>query len=523
MQVLDYGGYLERAARLFGDRVAVVCGSQRRTWSDVHRRADGLAAGLTALGLQPGDRVADVRANDIDSVVVDFAIALAGLVRVPLTARLTPPEIARMVAGVRCRAVITTSDQAYAVDRIRAESRDVEFVIADGLPGALEIDEVSRERRGRRPVVAPDAMLNIRYTGGTTGLPKAVMAQQATQIGYVTMMLLDLCDIGHDDLVLQTQPYSHGGGNYSLPCAMRGGAIMLQERFDVDAVLDAVESDGVTMMKIVPTVLYRLVEAQRRRPRDLGTLRLIMYGAAPMQEHLIREAMDVFGCGFAQTYGQAEAQTTISCLNARDHERERREPSDRIRSVGRPYSLTDVAILGPDDVPLAAGEMGEVAIRGMITADGYWDDPVMTAEVFRDGWVRSGDLGTLSADGYLYLVGRASDMVITGGFNVYPAEVEQVLVALPGVAAAAVTAVPDPEWGERVVAAVVRADGPPDGAGLTKEQVSEGARAGLAGYKCPKEIRFVDQLPLNVNGKVDRAATRELFRQPVTATSGESA
>jgi fatty-acyl-CoA synthase len=517
MQVLDYGGYLERAARLFGDRTAVVCGPQRRTWSEVHHRADRLAAGLTGLGLQPGDRVADVRANDIDSVVVDFAIALAGLVRVPLTAKLTAGEISRMVAGVRARAVITTADQVDAVERIRLEVPSVEFVIADGLPGALSVAETSRERQGRRPVSGPEEMLNIRYTGGTTGLPKAVMARQATQIGYATMMLLDLCDITGDDLVLQTQPYSHGGGNYSLPCAMRGAAVMLRDRFDADAVLDAVESDGVTMMKIVPTVLYRLVEAQRRRRRDLGTLRLIMYGAAPMQEHLIREAMDVFGCGFAQTYGQAEAQTTISCLNARDHERERRQPSDRIRSVGRPYSLTDVAILGPDDHPVPAGEIGEVAIRGMITADGYWDDPVMTAEVFRDGWVRSGDLGRLSADGYLYLVGRASDMVITGGFNVYPAEVEQVLAALPGVAAAAVTAVPDLEWGERVVAAVV----PAEGSGVTATQVSNGVRRQLAGYKCPKEIRLVDQLPLNVNGKVDRAATRELFVHH--ATSGEPA
>jgi acyl-CoA synthetase (AMP-forming)/AMP-acid ligase II len=516
MQVLDYGGYLERAARLFGDRTAVICGPERRTWSEVHRRADRLAAGLIGLGLRPGDRVADVRANDLDSVVVDFAVALAGLVRVPLTAKLTPGEISRMVAGVRARAVITTADQAEAVECIRLEAPSVEFVIADNLPGAQGIDQVSREWQGRRPVAAPDAMLNIRYTGGTTGLPKAVMAQQATQIGYATMMLLDLCDIASDDIVLQTQPYSHGGGNYSLPCAMRGGAVMLQERFDVDAVLDAVEADGVTMMKIVPTVLYRLVQAQRRTPRDLSSLRLIMYGAAPMQEHLIREAMEVFGCGFAQTYGQAEAQTTISCLNARDHEQERLSPSDRIRSVGRPYSLTDVAILGPEDHPMPNGEMGEVAIRGMITADGYWDDPVMTAEVFRDGWVRSGDLGKLSADGYLYLVGRASDMVITGGFNVYPAEVEQVLVALPGVAGAAVTAVPDPEWGERVVAAVVRAD--PE---LSEARVTDGARRQLAGYKCPKEIRFVDQLPLNVNGKVDRAATRELFRDH--ATSGEPA
>jgi fatty-acyl-CoA synthase len=512
MQVLDYGGYLERAARLFGDRTAVISDGRRTTWRQLFERADALAAGLTALGLSPGERVVDVRASCVDSVVADFALALAGLVRVPLTARLTPGEIARMAAGVKARAMLTSAELAEAVNEVRRVAPSVEFVIADGIPGALGTADVSRRRAVPRRVVAPDAPLTIRYTGGTTGLPKAVVAQQATQIGYSAMMLLDLCDIQPEDVVLQTQPYSHGGGNFTLPAAMRGAAVMLQARFDVDAVLDAVNQERVTMIKIVPTVLYRLIDAQRRRPRDLRSLRLVMYGAAPMQEALIREALEVFDCGFAQTYGQAEAQTTIACLTAADHELERRAPTGRLRSVGRPYSMTDVAILDPAGHPLPVGERGEVAIRGVITADGYIDDPAMTAEVFRDGWVHSGDLGYLSADGYLYLVGRASDVIITGGFNVYPAEVEQVLAALPGVSAAFVTSVPDPEWGERVVAAVVVAAG----AELATDAIKAGCRAQLAGYKCPKEIRLVDEVPLSVNGKVDRAAAQALFTEVTT-------
>jgi fatty-acyl-CoA synthase len=511
MQVLDFGGYLERAARLFGSRDAVIVGRDRATWAEVYLRADALAAGLTALGLEPGDRVADLRPNGVDSMVVEFALALAGLVRIPLTARLTPVEIGQLVAGVRPRALMTTAGFEVAVAETRAAAPSVEFVIADGVNGGLDPSEIARERTGARPVVDPDALLSIRYTGGTTGLPKAVMARQATQIGWSAMMLTDLFDIGTDDVLLQTQPYTHGGGNSVLPCAMRGSALMLQESFDADAVLEAVESERVTIVKIVPTVLYRLLAAQRRRPRDVSSLRLVIYGAAPMQEQLIRDAFEVFGCGFAQTYGQAEAQTTIACLTARDHERERHEPTSRIRSVGRPYSMTDVAIVEPGGNQLKSGEPGEIVVRGVLTADGYWDDPAMTAEVFRDGWVHTGDLGHLDEDGYLYLDGRASDMMISGGFNVYPAEVEQALAGLPEVVAAVVTSVPDLEWGERVVAAVVRADG----SAVTADEVRAACRGRLAGYKCPKEVRFVDRLPLNHNGKVSRADTREIFASAI--------
>jgi fatty-acyl-CoA synthase len=333
------------------------------------------------------------------------------------------------------------------------------------------------------------------------------MARQATQIGWSSMMLMDLLDIDSRDVLLQTQPYSHGGGNTVLPAAMRGSALLLQERFDADAVLDAVETEGATIVKIVPTVLYRLLEAQRRRPRDLSTLRLIIYGAAPMPEQLLLEAFGLLDCGFAQVYGQAEAQTTIACLTERDHERERRMPTGRLRSVGRPYSMTDVAVLEPGGRALGPGEHGEIVVRGVLTADGYWNDPEMTAEVFRDGWVHTGDLGYLDEGGYLFLVGRANDVMISGGFNVYPAEVEDALATVPGVAGAVVTSLPDLEWGDRVVAAVV----PAAGVRLDPAQVRTACREKLAGYKCPKEIRVVAEIPLNPNGKVNRADARALF------------
>src|SRR5258705_443473 len=243
MQVLDFGGYLERAARLYGTRPAVVSRGDRLTWSQLHRRADELAVGLTDLGLRPGDRVADLRANGVDSMVAEFALALAGLVRVPLNPRFTPDEVARLVAGIEAHALLTAARYQEHATAVRLAATSVRHIITDGVP-------------------------------------------------------------------------------------------------------DAVVAEGATIVKIVPTVLYRLLQAQRRRPRDLSSLRLIIYGAAPMPEQLIREAFDLFDCGFAQVYGQAEAQTTIACLTERDHERERRSPTGRLRSVGRPYSMTDVARFG---------------------------------------------------------------------------------------------------------------------------------------------------------------------------------
>jgi len=514
MQVLDFGGYLERADRLYGSRPAVIADGERLTWSQLYRRADELAVGLIHLGLRPGNRVADLRANGVDSMVVEFALALAGLVRVPLNPGFTADEVCRMVAAVDAHALLTAPGYERHIAAVKAGASSVRFIVAQGVAGTTDVADIARPRTGTRLAIAPDALLNIRFTGGTTGLPKAVMARQATQIGWSAMLLMDLLDIEPHDLLLQTQPYSHGGGNTVLPCAMRGSALLLQERFDADAVLDAVETQRATIVKIVPTVLYRLLDAQRRRPRDISSLRLIVYGAAPMPEQLIHEAFDVFDCGFAQVYGQAEAQTTIACLTVRDHERERRNPTGRIRSVGRPNSMTDVAVLDPEGRPLGPGDHGEVVVRGILTADGYYNDPQMSAQVFRDGWVRTGDLGYLDAEGYLFLVGRAGDVMISGGFNVYPPEVEQTLMAVPGVAAAVVTSLPDLEWGDRVVAAVV----PTAGVLLDPDQVRAACREKLAGYKCPKEIRVVDEIPLNPNGKVNRADARALFIQ---AAAGE--
>jgi fatty-acyl-CoA synthase len=512
MSELDIAGYLERAVRLFSANTAVVCGDVRLTYAEVHDQASRIADGLLSLGLRRGDHVVDARWNSAESVVVDWALALAGLVKVPLTPRLSAAEFAHLVDNANARAFLTEAEHIDAIEAVRKASTHVEFIVADGVDGALSrADIFGKPLQDRRPNDPAD-MYALRYTGGTTGLPKAATQTHRAFVATAVSILTDYMDLQDDDVLFPTQPYTHGGGIYSVPAAMRGCAQVFLRKFDVDDVLDIIELERVTVTKIVPTILYRLLQAQRERPRDLSSLRLIGYGAAPMPEQLLIEAMDVFECGFTQTYGSASAPATIATLNERVHEAERANPGKRLRSVGRPYCMTDVQILDEAGINVSEGQVGEVAVAGSFVTQGFWNDPEETAKAVRGGRVFTGDLGYLEK-GYLYLVGRKNDLINSGGFNVYPAEVEQVLISIPGVADAAVTAVPDHEWGEKVVSAVVLE---PDAA-LTPDDILKRVREQLAGYKCPKYVQFVERLPQTPNAKLDRKATRALIEATLAA------
>jgi fatty-acyl-CoA synthase len=510
---VDYGGFLERAARLFARRTAIACGDRELTYAELYRWASRMAAGLTELGLVRGDRVVDVRSNSVESLLVDYAVALAGLVRVPINSRSSVPEFRALVSNVGARAVLTAPEHAKLVEGLREHVPSVKFVVADsiggvcGIEGVVPLSSLDAQPLRNRRHAAPDELLALRFSGGTTGLPKAALYTHGAQIQASMCYLMSLADLQDDDLVLLTQPFSHGSSQWVLPCAMTGAGIVMQRRFDVDDVLDEIEARGVTVLKIVPTMLLRLVRAQRARPRNLDTLRLLSYGAAPMPEELLLEAMALFGCGFSQVYGTAEGSAAVCALTVRDHERARRERGTLLRSVGRPYPIVDVVVLDDAGAAVEPGVIGEVTVRSSMIMPGYWGDPEQSAAKLREGRVHTGDLGYLSDDGYLYLVGRKDDVVISGGYNVYPGEVEAAMRSLPGVRDVAVTAVTDDEWGDRVVAAVVL----DEGACATPEELIAGTRGLLAGYKTPKAVRVLPAMPLTLNGKPDRARVRAAF------------
>jgi fatty-acyl-CoA synthase len=505
---LDYGGFLERAARLFTNRPAVICQDSVLSYAELHQASLIMAAGLTELGLARGDRVVDLRNNSADSLVIDYAVALAGMVRVPINARSAQAEVRALVGNVEARAILTAPEHAEVLDGLREAVPSVDFVVSDGIADATPLSALRGNPTAHRERCNPENLLALRFSGGTTGLPKAALYTHGAQIQASMCYLMSLADLHADDLVLLTQPFSHGSSQWVLPCAMTGAAIVMQPRFDVDTVLDEIQAHGVTVLKIVPTMLYRLVQAQKTRPRKLDTLRLLSYGAAPMPEDLLIEAMHLFDCDFSQVYGTAEGSAAVCALTARDHRTARlQRGSTLLRSVGRPYPIVDIAIINEDGTEATPGTVGEVTVRSSMIMPGYWGDPEQTAHKLRDGRVHTGDLGYLSGDGYLYLVGRQGDVVISGGYNVYPGEVELAMRSIPGVRDVAVTAIPDTEWGDRVVAAVVL----DTGAQISVEELQRGTRALLAGYKTPKDIRIVDELPLTLNGKPDRSRVRASF------------
>ncbi|MBY3989932.1 AMP-binding protein [Rhodococcus fascians] len=516
---MDASAYLERAARLFGNNVAVRDADRELTYRQLHDEASRVASGLLALGLKRGDHVVDARWNSAESVVFSWAITLAGLVWVPLTPRLSAGEFAHLVENANARAFLTEAVHIEAIEAVWSHgSNGVEFIVADGVEGALSKSDLLLEPLPSQEPAQLTDLYALRYTGGTTGLPKAARQTHGAFLAHAAALLLDFVDLREDDIVLPTQPFTHGGGIYTLPSTMRGATQILRRKFDVDDVLDTIERERVTVVKIVPTILYRLLEAQKARPRDLSSLRLIGYGAAPMPEALLRQGMELLGCDFAQTYGSAAAPATIATLDVRSHrDAQTNSSSKRLRSVGRPYSTTDVVIVDEDRKPLTDGEIGEVSVSGVFVTDGFWNDPAETAKSVDNGTVYTGDLGYME-EGFLYLVGRQNDVVISGGFNVYPAEVEQALISIDGVLDAAVTCVSDLEWGEKVVAGIVLRPG----FDLESAGVKLRLRELLAGYKCPKHIELFDALPLTSASKVDRKAVRAEIEERMTSLLAES-
>jgi acyl-CoA synthetase (AMP-forming)/AMP-acid ligase II len=440
-------------------------------------------------------------------LVVDYGLAFTGVVKVPLNARFSRAEVARLLADSGARAVLSTPDHAELLAGLRDSVPSLEFVIADGVASAIPRSHVSASPPPERWHGEADDILALRFSGGTTGTPKAAIYTHGGQILASICYQMQFTRLTSDDLCLLTQPFSHGSSQWALPAAMAGATLLMQPHFDVDHVLDDIELEGVTVIKIVPTMLFRLLQEQQRNPRPLERLRLISYGAAPMPEELLRKAMDLFPCGFSQTYGTAEASAAITSLTVEDHEQERKAPGTLLRSVGRPYPIVDIAIVDDDGNRLNPGEVGEVTVSSPMIMSGYWNDPDQTAEKRKGHRVHTGDVGRMSEDGYLYLVGRKNDLINSGGYNVYPGEVEEAMRTIPGIRDVAVTCVPDEEWGERVVAAVVL----DDGAHLAPGEIIAGTRAVVAGYKTPKEVLVVRELPLTVNGKADRKLVKTFF------------
>jgi acyl-CoA synthetase (AMP-forming)/AMP-acid ligase II len=374
-------------------------------------------------------------------------------------------------------------------------------VCVDGVPGFAELAAapVDRALLGR---AALDDLCSINYTSGTSGRPKGAMLTHRNWAALYRNMLIDR-DIRGEDVLAHVGPLTHSSGTYFVPWFLRGATSVVVEGGTVDGLLAAIERHRVTVFTCVPTVLTRIVNHPELERFDLASLRAIGYGAEPIPRNTLEKALAKFGPILTQNYGQTEAMMTCTTLAPAEHfATGTTEP--RIGCIGRPYSFVEIVLRDPAGAPVAPGEIGEITVRSDHVMAGYWRMPEETAKVLRDGWLWTGDLGRMDETGLVTLTGRSKEMLISGGHNIYPQELEAVLTSCPGVLEAAVVAQPDPDWGEIAVAFVAVAEGSP----LTAEDIRAAVRPRL-GIRTPKRIEIVSALPKTGNGKVDKKLLRE--------------
>ncbi|MCR0985664.1 AMP-binding protein [Roseomonas populi] len=487
----------------FPDKTAFIDGARRFTYAETRDAISRTVQHLRALGLRKGDTVVQLSGNRPEVFFVTAALYLLGLRSVTLQAMGGIEDHAYILE--HCDARMMLADGAYAERTLALRGRVPGVAhwylheAAGDLPGFWA--EAARHTPAPLPSEAtPDDIIRLAYTGGTTGRPKGVMLPgRAT----MTQTLLLMAGRAWSDAprFLCPTPISHGAGATLIPVLWRGGTVILQKGFDPDRFLDAMEEHGATATFLVPTMVYKLLDHPRTRRTDFSGLETLMYGAAPMSPARIKEALGVFGPVLQQGYGQSEAPSAILTLSRLDHT----DRDERIlSSAGKPYPGITVRLLDERDEEVPQGEIGEICVRGPLAMAGYLKQPELTAEVLRNGWLHTGDMAYRDARGFFFIVDRKKDMVVSGGFNVFPKEVEDVLTAHPAVSAAAVIGVPDPRWGEAVKAIVVCRPGMAVSAAELAALVKERKGAVAA----PKTVDFVESLPLTVLGKPDKKALR---------------
>jgi len=443
--------------------------------------------------------------NRPDYVLLQCAIERAGLVRVPVNARSTAHELDVILADCQPAALFydsTTSDRVAAATGVeKLWNAQVDGEAARGGPSYRELSAATIDR-ARLDRASLDDLSSINYTSGTSGRPKGAMLTHRNWAAVYRNMLIDR-DIHGDDVLAHIGPMTHASGTYFLPWFLRGGTSVIVEGGSVDGLLAAIPKHKVTVFTCVPTVLTRIVNHRQLDNFDLSSLRMIGYGAEPIPRNTLEKALRKFGPILVNNYGQTEAMMTVSNLPAVDlFVPGTNEP--RVACIGRPYTFVEVVLRGVDGQPVAPGEIGEITIRSDHVMRGYWRMPEETAKALRDGWLWTGDLARMDEHGFITLTGRSKEMLISGGHNIYPQEVEAVLTSCPGVLEAAVVAQPDPDWGEIAVAFVSVAED----AALAPEAIKTSVKPRL-GIRTPKRIEIVPTLPKTTNGKVDKKLLRE--------------
>ena len=481
------------------------------TYAELARRVTALSRGMReGLGLKPGDRAALVMTNCPEYIEILYAAWWAGLAAVPINAKLHPKEAEYILTNAEASVCFVTPDLASSIGPLESSVPGLQRVID---VGSSAYRSLFRDGATIEPhPMAPDDVAWLFYTSGTTGRPKGVMITHRNILAMTLCYFSDVDHIAPGDCVLHAAPLSHGSGMYNFPHVLRAANQVVPEQghFDPPEIFALSRRWPGMAFFAAPTMVHRLVAWARQNAPDLSGLKTIIYGGGPMYLEDIKQALDAMGDRFVQIYGQGECPMAITVL-ARSQIADRAHPrwAERLASVGFAQSAVEVRVGNAQDQPLACGEIGEVLVRGDIVMKGYWRNPEASAETLRNGWLHTGDVGSLDDDGFLTLRDRSKDMIISGGSNIYPREVEEVLLRHPAVSEVAVVGRPHPDWGEEVVAFVVVQPGRQ----APQQELDSLCLEHIARFKRPKLYRYVDSLPKNNYGKVLKTLLRERLKQ----------
>jgi acyl-CoA synthetase (AMP-forming)/AMP-acid ligase II len=490
------------------DQVALRFGDRETTYRALDRASSRVANALLAAGLSPGQRVCVLDKGHDAFFEVIFGIAKAGGVYTPVNWRLAPPEIAYVLDDSEAPVLFVGEAFAGAVASVAAELRAAKTIVrfGDGPDAWPTYDSFCASQPDRDPRLdgdEDDTAWQL-YTSGTTGHPKGSEITHRNLLATVCLGGAGFGGAGRGDAALVCMPLYHiGGSGYALAMFFAGAELVITREANPPEILELIETRGITHAFFVPALINFLLQQPKCAKMDFSRLDTVLYGASPIPEDLLRRAIETFGCRFVQAYGLTETTGAVVLLPPEDHV----PGNPRLRACGLPIFGVEIRIVDAKGRACPPGEVGEIVIHGDFVMKGYWKRPEATAEAIRDGWFHSGDAGYFDADGYLYIHDRVKDMIVSGGENVYPAEVESALFTHEAVADAAVIGVPDDKWGEAVKAVVVLKPG----ASVDAQALIESCRGRIAGYKIPRSIDFVEALPRNPTGKILKRELRERY------------
>jgi acyl-CoA synthetase (AMP-forming)/AMP-acid ligase II len=505
-----------RNTRRFPDKAASKFRGQTMTYAEIDLRINRLVNGLAGLGVQRGDRVALFARNCHTYMECLLAAAKGGFALVTVNFMLKEKELAYILQHSDTKAIIFQSSFAPLIKAAAKECPELKSFIAFGDPVdfALSYEDLLSSSSEAEPgvLVEDNDTLLLVYTSGTTGKPKGVMLSQANIYSNAIDSVTGV-ELTQDTINLNVCPLHHVAASVlqTYTTYYIGGTSVTLESFDPRETLEAIEKERVTFTFLVPTMIFRILEMPDAGKYNLKSLRKLGYGAAPMPMDRLKKAIALFGPVLFQGYGLTESTANVVILRPEDHDLNAPEHMiSRLRSCGREHSNHELRVVGRDDHELPRGEFGEIVLRSPSVMKGYWKNPEATAEALRGGWLHTGDMAYMDADHYIYIVDRKHDMIISGGENIYPKEIEDALFSHPAILEAAVCGIHHPDKGEVPKAFVVLREGHQ----ATADEIIEFCRKNLAKYKCPREVQFLKEIPKTASGKITRAGVKRLYIDP---------